>query len=84
MERGNMKTVSLTSTEYRSLKNSGQMADIGALDGTPRERRRAARTYGDDSPNYPIWDGRTMEWVMVVVVDSVNPPAVPFRRRRQP
>lgn len=54
----NMKTVSLTFAEYRALKDSGQMTDIGALDGT----------YGGDSFNYSIWDGRTMEWVMVVVV----------------
>lgn len=53
----NMNTVRVTSTEYRALKDSGQMIDIGDNQGT----------YGGETPNYPIWDGRTLEWVMVVV-----------------
>lgn len=55
----NMNTVRLTSTEFRALKNAGQMTDIGdnSCEFTP----------DGQSPNYPIWDGRTCEWVVVVV-----------------
>lgn len=55
-----LKIIRVTKTEYRALKNAGQMTDIGdaSCEFTP----------DGQSPNYPIWDGRTMEWVMVVVV----------------
>ena len=55
----NMNTVRVTSTEFRALKDSGRMTDIGdaSCEFTP----------DGQSPNYPIWDGRTLEWVLVVV-----------------
>lgn len=56
----NMNTVRVTSAEFRALKDSGQMTDIGDNQGQ----------WGGNSPNYPIWDGRTLEWVMVVVTDA--------------
>lgn len=54
-----LREVRVTNTEFRALKNAGQMTDIGdaSCEFTP----------DGQSPNYPIWDNRTCEWVNVVV-----------------